>query len=293
MTVLWKASWQRRLDALIEGERCSIFGLSTAGAVLAGSGVSAAGNLAGGKKSSNAATQAAQIQAQYEQQALAFQEQVYANNANNLNPYIQFGTQGIPALQTAVNNITQAPPFTFQPTQAQLSGMPGYQWTQDQAMQAVRNSGSATGPGGATNYQLVNTAGGVASTYENQFYNQAVQTFQTQQQQRNAQLAAAGTPVQTGLTAAGALAGVNIQGIANTLSNLGATAASGISSSANALTAGLVGATNSFGSGVSNAAMLGLLGGNQTAAAQPDYTAGGYGYTTQVGGGQLNTSGLG
>lgn len=250
---LYQAPWQRRLESL---GHCEVFGLSTAGAILAGSGLSSAGSLAGGKKASNAASQASAAQVAEEQQALQLQAAIYQNNANNLNPFIQFGTQGIPALQGVVNNIVQNP---FQPTQAQLQGMPGYQFVQNQTQQAITNAGSVSGPSGATNYQKMVQGAGVASTYEQQFFNQWLQGNQLQ-------LTAAATPVQTGLSAAGALAGVGVASganMANTLGNIGASQASGIVGSANALTAGLTGATNAFGGGISNAAMLGLLGGNQ------------------------------
>lgn len=245
--MLYQAPWQKRLESL---GYCEIFGLSTAGAVLAGSGISSAGSLAGGKKASSAAQQASQVQAQYLQQALAFQESVYQNNANNLNPFIQFGTQGIPALQAAVNRASTP----FQPTQDQLNQFPGYQWVQNQTQAQLANAGSVTGPGGAVNYQKLVGGAGVASTYENQFFNQWLQGNQLN-------LAAAGTPVQTGLSAAGALAGVNVSGIASTMGNIGTALASGITGSANALTAGLSGATSAAGSGLSNIALLNALGG--------------------------------
>lgn len=270
--MLYQAPWQKRLESL---GYCEVFGLSTAGAVLAGSGISSAGSLAGGKKASNAATQASQLQAQYLQQALQFQESVYQNNANNLNPYIQFGTAGIPALQTAVN----AASTPFQPTQAQLSGMPGYQWVQNQTQAQLANQGSVTGPGGAVNYQKLVGGAGVASTYENQFFNQWLQGNQLN-------LAAAATPVQTGLSAAGALAGINVSGIASTMGNIGTALASGITGSANALTAGLSGATSAAGSGLSNIALLNALGstGQQVAYAQPSSISADYG-----GGGDVGT----
>lgn len=251
----YQAPWQKRLDSL---GCCSIFGLSTAGAVLAGSGVSAAGSLAGGKKGSNAATQAASIQAAEEQQALQLQQSIYQNNANNLNPFIQFGIAGIPELQSTVSNIINNP---FQPTQQQLSQMPGYQFVQGQTQAQLTNQGSVSGPSGATNYQRLVQGGAIASTFEQQFFNQWLQDQQLG-------LTAAATPVQTGLSAAGALAGVGVASganMANTLGNIGTALGGGAVGSANALTAGLTGATNSVGSSLSNAALLGLIGGNQGA----------------------------
>lgn len=264
-----QASWQKRLENLIEGGgRCYIFGLgalTTSQAILGGAGISAAGSLAGGKKSANAATQAAQIQANEEQQALSLQQAIYQNNANNLNPYIQFGTSNIPALQTAVN----AASTPFQPTMAQIAGMPGYQFTQSQIQQQVANAGSATGPGGATNYQLMTGAGNIASTYEQQYFNQWLQGNQLN-------LTAAATPVQTGLSAAGALAGVGVASganMANTLGNIGSALASGTVGSANALTAGLSGSTSAVGGGLSNLALLNALGAGGTAAGSPINTS--------------------
>lgn len=252
--MFYQAPWQKRLESL---GYCQVFGLSTAGAVLAGSGLSSAGSLAGGKKASNAASQASAAQVAAEQQALQLQASIYANNQNELQPFINFGQAYLGPLDTTIGNILRG--GGFQPTQTQLSQMPGYQFVQNQTQQAVTNAGSVTGPSGATNYQKMVQGAGVASTYEQQFFNQWLQNNQLQ-------LTAAATPVQTGLSAAGALAGVGVASganMANTLGNIGASQASGIVGSANALTAGLTGATNAVGGGIGNAAMLGLLGGNQ------------------------------
>lgn len=260
MIDLWQAPWQKRIESL---GYCEVFGLSPAAAILSGAGISSAGSLAGGKKGASGATQAASIQAAAEEQALQLQQQIYANNQNELQPFINFGQAYMGPLDKAIGNLMGQPPMTFQPTQTQLAQFPGYQFVQNQTQAQLNNQGTVSGPGGAVNYQKMVGGAGVASTYENQFFNQWLQGNELTLQQLGANITAAATPVQTGLSAAGALAGVGVASGANmaqTLGNIGSALGGGVAASTNALTAGLGGATNAIGGGIGNLALINALG---------------------------------
>jgi hypothetical protein len=246
-------------------------------AILGAAGISAGGSLLGGICGASASEQASSQQVAAEEQALQFQQQVYQANTQNLTPYMQTGTAALPLYaQTATNIATQAP-MVWSPTGAQLAETPGYQFTLGQALGVTKNALSAIGTGAAgttgpgpqsvgpmttADYATLNTATGLASqTYNQQYQNWLAQQGLTLQQQQQ-QLSASGAPVQTGLQAAGALAGVGVQSanqIGTTYSNIGSTQAAGTVGTANALTSGLTGATSAASSGLTSSALLPLL----------------------------------
>src|SRR5262245_58653318 len=118
--------------------------------ILGAAGLQGATSLAGGKKGASAATDAAQIQSQAAMAALAEQKRVRDQNVGILSPFVDYGTGGIPALTSALDQFTQPidttlpqfqevmpqfaglPQFTFpvpgMPTEASLEQTPGYQF---------------------------------------------------------------------------------------------------------------------------------------------------------------------
>lgn len=238
-------------------------------AILGGAGISGASSLAGGKKGASAATSAASKQYQAALQALGQQQLVREQNIAELQPFADYGRAAIPAFQSALNQLTapidtSLPQFTFQPTMADLEKTPGYQFTLSQALKAGQNALTATGLGrsmSAVNTATNVAAGTAASTWptvfnaEQQMYQTNVnsllagRTMDLQQRQQIANLL--DIPINTGLSASGALAGANLQSgqqIASTITGAGAAQASGIVGAANAQIAGLQGVSSAASS---------------------------------------------
>ena len=118
---------------------------------LIGGLVSGAGSLASGLMGSNAATGAANTQAAEEAQALAFQEQVYGQTQQNLQPYVSAG-QG--ALSSILGFYGLPGGNTGGASQAfnQFQSLPSYQFPLQQGNLALDRqlaSSGLTGSGGA------------------------------------------------------------------------------------------------------------------------------------------------
>ena len=223
-------------------------------AALIGGGLSAAGGVASALIGSNAATTAAQEQEQATQQAIAEQQREFNTEQQNAAPFVQAGQTSISQIMAGLQNGTFGPgstPNFTPPTLAQAQQTPGYEFTQQQGDKGVLEGAAATGgaiSGGALkSLDQYNT--NLANTTYSTIYNQALSTYGTnlanQQQQFN-QLA---VPAQIG---SGATAAVNSTGsqtsssIAQLLQSLGTSQAAGTVGSANAITSGITGSTNSL-----------------------------------------------
>lgn len=112
-------------------------------------------------------------------------------NANDLlagtsslyNPYTTAGAASLPSLQQLSGPSGQlAQQFSFDPSN--LANDPAYQFIQQQGQQAIDRSAAAEGNlfSSGTAKSLANYATGTASQYENQIYNQALNTFNTNRQ---------------------------------------------------------------------------------------------------------------
>jgi hypothetical protein len=220
-------------------------------AATVGAGAMAAGaSIYSGTASANAATSAAQLQAQ---SAAAAGNNVMAQfytMQGNLSPYMSAGTNALTALQAgtgtgAGGSGTGALNAQFQPTMTQLAQTPGYQFTLNQGLQATQNGYAAQGLGGSGAAQkgAANYAEGLASTtYQQQFSN-----YLQQNQQDYNMLSGL---VSQGETAAAGVgnAGLSAAGTSGSLSTSGAAAsAAGIVGSTNALNSGISGAASSAG----------------------------------------------
>ena len=181
------------------------------GTAIAGGGIlSGLGSIFGSSQQSQAAIQAAQIQAAAAHEATQLQRDIFTQTTQNLSPWLQAGQTALaPLLQmvtsgqiSSLPNVPQAQtnaqelfgpqsaapsPFwgmsQFTPTMAQLSQTPGYQFTLQQGLQGTKNAyaaqglgGSITGrqasPGGPLSSAITQYASGLASnTFNQQFQN--------------------------------------------------------------------------------------------------------------------------
>lgn len=92
-------------------------------------------------------------------------------------PYIQGGERA----ETQLNDILGAPVDKFSYDPSKVADDPGYQFTLQQGMKALDQSAAARGQAisGGQLKALTQFGQGNAATYENQFYNQALSTFDT------------------------------------------------------------------------------------------------------------------
>jgi hypothetical protein len=279
---------------------CHFIGAGTA--TLLGAGISAGGAATSGKKGASAATQAAQIQAQAQMASLALQQQIRQQNVQELQPFIDYGQGGIDQLKAFVSGPgsapidTTLPSFTFQPTQAQLEQVPGYQFEKAQALDAEQANllAMGRGPGSATAAGAASRAASLASTDWQSIYNQQQSQYQTninsllagrtmnlQQKQQIANILNQRVGG-VGLPAAGALAGANLasgQAIGSAITGAGAAQASGVVGAANALSGATTAGANALGGGLQQYALLNALGsGGMSSFNQPYTAAGGYGW---------------
>lgn len=206
---------------------------------------SAGAGLVGAGLSASAAGTAAKDQTTAENNAANIMHQQYLQTRSDLLPYNTAG-------QSDIASYDAMAPFSFNPTQATLEGLPGYQFTLDQGLKATQNSAAGRGLGvsgaalkGASAY----STGLAASTWP-ELYNANLQTYQT-----NANKLLQGATL--GENAAAQTGAFGTQ----TAANIGQTAV-GVG---NAQAAGAVGTANAISGGLSgisgNLLTAALLGG--------------------------------
>lgn len=229
-------------------------------AMLISGGLGAAGSLATGFMGANAATSAANVQAQTAKAQQQQTAEMFKTVQSNMQPFVAGGQAAIPGIE----NLLGLGPNGNAGILAQLQSTPGYQFALNQGLQATQSGFAAQGLGqsGAALKGAANYAEGLAGTTYGNVFSNFLQT--------------AGL----GAQASGQLANsaATFQGAQNALAGTGAAAtAGGIVGSTNSLTSGI---TNALG-GVSNAAMLlgmnssGMFGGN-TNAGNPLFPQGGW-----------------
>jgi hypothetical protein len=155
------------------------------GIALAGSiGGAAISSHAAGKAASTqaqAAEDAANLQHQDAQQALAFQKQQYGDQQRNMAPWLQAGKTDLASLQSQLPQLTAGFNEQFQaPTGATEQNDPGYQFRLDQGMKMLDNSAAAKGGllSGNTLQGEQNYAQNYASNEYGNVYNRAMQEYQ-------------------------------------------------------------------------------------------------------------------
>ena len=252
--------------------------LSIGGGILQG-----IGSLFGGGKSAQAATKAAEIQAQAAKYAADLQMQMFQQVQTNLNPFLKVGQQAVGALsdnllggrplpgmpQLGIVPTTWGMTKEFTPTMTSLEQTPGYQFTLDQGLKALTNTYGSSGlsgnviggkfmPSGPLAAGLTSYSTGLASQTFNQQYQNwlAGQQLQLGEQQQTFNML--GGVAGSGQNAGANLGALGLQtatGAGNFLTSGAAAQAGGIVGAANAFNQGISGAT----SGLSNALMFAAL----------------------------------
>lgn len=181
-----------------------------AAAVVASAAITAGGSIIAGNEAASGAQAGANTQLQ-----------MFNTVRGDLNPYNQGGQQDF----TAYNRLLTGAPSQIE---AQLQGLPGYQFVRTQGLKAVQNSAAARGLGisGAALKGAASFATGLADT-----------TFG---EQANRLLAGA-TLGENAAAQTGSTAGALGPGIGSQLANVGAARAAGITGAANGIGSGLIG----------------------------------------------------
>lgn len=254
-------STQDRIEWLVESNGGNCF-IPASTAVLGG--VLGASSLA----SAGASKGAANVQAQAAQEAAQLQYSMYQQTAARLQPWVSTGTAannqlaGLLGLSGysasgAGGMGTGSLVTPFQPTMAQLSQTPGYQFTMQQGLEAVQNQAAGAGQGGG----LLPGGGGIQVSGPegkgliNYAENLASTTYQQQFNNYWSQLSSIYNMI-SGVSGQGASAAAGVgqagqataQGMSNALQTGAAATASGIT-----------GATSSITSPASTIASIGLM----------------------------------
>lgn len=288
-------------------------------------GVGAIGSLGSAAMSAGAAESAAQTQAGAAEQSAELQMQMYNQNVQRLNPYVQSGygamneldwLMGVPSSQPGANGSTGAgtsgtaggggtgglnalfgqgatpgsgtgggaTPFQgtgvygsltspFNPTMAQLSQTPGYQFTLGQGLMATQNSFAAQGLGssGAAMKGAAQYAEGLASTtYQQQFNN-----YWAQNQSIYNELMGMSGLGENAAAMVGNNATATGQSVGNTLTSGAAATAAGTVGAANAASGGLSGLSSSaLMLAMANNGLFGAAGGGGMSNAMFDNITG-------------------
>ena len=250
---------------------------------------SAAGKAAGTQAS--AADESAQLQYKESQNALAFQQQEFDTQQQNLKPWLQEGKSALNNLSALTSKPGQGllTPYgqTFTaPTLEEAENQPGYKFAEQQGEGAINNSAAAKGDlvsGNAAEAEDQFAQNNAETNYGN-VYNQALQTFgtnygvfennQTNEFNRLSALSGTGQTAATTLGTEGQQAAQDVSNIDLTagaqqgadLQNAAAAEASGYVGSANAISGGL----NGVGSNLTTLALLSQLnGGNLNPGTMP------------------------
>lgn len=154
-----------------------------------GAGVGAVGSIVGGGKQAGAVKQAASDQLQGTQAQIGLEQNEFNTVQANERPFLQAGQSAVgtlasdlPSLLTPFNPSSVGPApgnFSFDPSQ--VANDPAYQFALQQGQQALQRSAAAKGEayGGAAQKSAVQFAEGTAAQFENQDYNQALNSFNT------------------------------------------------------------------------------------------------------------------
>lgn len=208
-----------------------------------GIAAAAVGSIAGSVISGDAATSAAQTQANSAQNATNAQLSMFNTTQQNLKPYMDSGTNALGSLNAALPGLTT--PFSA----AQYQKSPGYAFQMSQGIDAVQNSAAAAGGihGGNTLKALTQFGQGLANTD----YQQSYQNYMGQQQQTYGMLSGLAN---SGQNAAAGLGGISTQ--------IGGQIGSNMIGAGNALAAGQVGSANAMTGGLNSLTQLASLYGN-------------------------------
>jgi len=231
--------------------------------VAAAVGASVVGGLASSAIQAGAAGSAADTQAQAANNASQLQWQQFQQLQQNLQPYMNLGTNNIPGLQSQLGRL-QGMQFSFNPTMQQLEQTPGYQFTLNQGLNTVNNQLAAKGLNlsGAQARGIADYTTGLASNTYQQQYENALKSFMTNYGVQSDTYNRLSGLVGVGENAAAGVGNAGLQ----TASNAG----NFLTSGANAQAAGMIGGANAITGGLGSIGQGGLLNallGGQSAAA--------------------------
>lgn len=263
-------------------------------ALLVGSAIAGGAQVASGVIGAHAAGSAADKQAAAAQQAADLAQtagdkanakigDIFSQQQQLLSPYAAQSVSGLDALtQALAPGGTLSKQFSYNP--ADVSKDPAYQFQLEQGLNSVKRAQAATGTlasGGAAK-ALEQYSQGVAASYENQDYGQALSTYGTN---RNAALTNIQIPLQAGeYGTSGLLSALQSYGDRYSTNTIGTaqTIGNDLTGKANAQASGIVGSANAYSgalSGLANTAqMLALfstLGGTQGSAPNVGLPTGG------------------
>lgn len=301
-------------------------GLGTGATAAIVGGISAAGSITSGIIGNKAAGKAAQQESTATQQGINAQQQMFAQQQANQQPYLQAGKNSLSSLMQNLQNGTygtgstgQAPTapgaFTGQfqaPTLDQARQTPGYSFIEQQGDEGILAGASAAGGNisGNTLQALDKYNSNLADTSYNNIFNQALQTYgagvtgyqanlsdySAQLGQYQANLGAqqqafnqSYIPVALGEQATQSINQSGSQAstnISSLLQSLGQSQAAGTVGKANATQGAIGGVTNSFGSLASQSMLNGLV--NGTGVINPSNIPGISGSQRVVGGQSLD-----
>ena len=207
------------------------------------------GSVLSGAIGASGAKSAANTQADAQRQAAQTQMDMFNTITGQEQPFMQAGYGATTALQQLLGLQSGSPGGglqngylmqTFNPSS--IASSPGYQFAQNQAMQAVKNADSPTvgALSGPAMRDLLNASTGTAEQYYNNYFNQ----FQTQQGNifsRLSALVGLGQNAASNTGTAGTQLGT---GTAQALAGAGASQAAGTVGAANAIGGGIGGAAN-------------------------------------------------
>jgi hypothetical protein len=199
--------------------------------------VSAGTTLVGGLMSSNAASDAADVQAGAANRAADMSMEQYRQTREDLAPYRGYGTV---AGADMMNRLTQLS-SPFNPTQASLEATPGYQFALKQGLNATQNAAAAKGLGisGAALKGAAQFATGLAD----QTYRTA---FDIDQANKTNSFNKLLETMKVGANASAQTGQLGVQSAQNAGANL--------SAGANAAASGIVGGNNAMVGGLNNLA---------------------------------------
>jgi len=197
---------------------------------LIAAGVGAAGSIAGGAMNAGAAEDAAQAQVQAANKSAETQLNIYNQTRSDLAPYLNMGTSALSHLANILGIGTTGAPDNSKLYEA-LKGYPGYQFSFDEGMRALNQSGAARGllNSGATIQNATKFGQGMAQSVLGDYLN------------RLTGVATLGENAGSMTGSAGVATGANV---GNSYMNAGSAAGAGIMGSNMAMTGGINQALN-------------------------------------------------
>lgn len=246
---------------------------SVAAASIIGGVVSGVGSVVAGGEQARAAKSAAQLQAEEQDKALAFQRDVWNTQQKEEAPYLAAGGGAISTLSRLLSTPGEGllTPWTGEfkaPTAAEAEATPGFQFQLNEGIKGLDLSAAARGNllTGGTLKGIEQFGQGLASTnYQNVFenamrqYQSAFQTFETNQANSYSRLAGLAQGGQQAVQALGGEGSRAASNISNTYLTGGAQIGQDIMGAGAATASGYAGLTNAIGGGIQNLGSIALL----------------------------------